>query len=467
MEQNSNILWERCLEIIKDNIPPEQFAMSFNFVSLNRFDEGKLVLNVPSDFVMKQLETKFQKLLRSTLIRVFGSSIKQLYYNILKDSENGIRTTEPSDDTPIVQNGEGASGNVSPDALTAPQVQDLDSQLHMEYNFNNYIEGESNRLARAVGEAIAKDPAKTFNPFFVYGPSGCGKTHLINAIGIRAKELHPELRVLYVSAYLFMVQWTDAVRFNKRNDFISFYQTIDILIIDDIQELSGKKDTQNTFFQIFNHLQLNKKQIILTADRPPIAIKDVEDRLLTRFKWGLQAEIKKPTTNLRHDILSSKIDKVGLHIPNHIVNYISEYVKDSVRDLEGIINSLMAHSVTYNCEINMDLVQKVLPNFVAIQKQKPISIDLVKEKVCEYFSIKLEELESSSRKQSIAYARQMAIYLSDKFTDASSVQIGLSMGGRNHATVSHSIKQIDIQLSQGGKAVNDFEALKEIVRSAV
>jgi len=468
MEQNSKILWERCLEIIKDNITPQQFSASFAFVNINRFDEGNLVLEVPSDFVMNLLETEFRSLLRSTLIRVFGNgSIKQLYYKVLIDKDDNISSRELADNNPIIDNGAGASGDKSPDMLTAPQVQDLDSQLHMEYNFGNYIEGDSNRLARSVGETIAMNPAKTFNPLFVYGPSGCGKTHLVNAIGIRAKELHPELRVLYVSAYLFMVQWTDAVRFNKRNDFIAFYQTIDILIIDDIQELTGKKDTQNTFFQIFNHLQLNKKQIILTADRPPVAIKDVEDRLLTRFKWGLVAEIQKPTSNLRHEILASKINKVGLNIPQHIIRYISDYVQDSVRDLEGVINSLMAHAVTYNCEINMKLVQKVLPNFVNIEAERPVGIELIKDKVCEFYNLDVKELESKTRKQSIVNARQVAMYLADSMTDFSFVQIGLNMGKRNHATVIHAVKQIKGQLDLPNNTIfQEIEEIKEMIRNA-
>ena len=344
MEKDPKLLWERCLEIIRDNITPQQFAASFAFVKLHSFEEGKLVLSVPSEFVKKLLEDNFLPLMASTFRRVFGNSIKALYYNVeVVRTEQGGKVIEKTDMPLPRLNGKPREDvRKAPDIVTAPQVQDLDSQLIPNYTFDNYLEGESNRLARSVGESIATNPAKTFNPFFVYGPSGCGKTHLINAIGHRIKELHPHKRVLYLSAHLFTVQYTDAVQQNKLNDYIRFYQTIDTLILDDVQELSGKAKTQNTFFHIFNHLHMNGKQIILSADRPPVAIKDIEDRLLTRFKWGMLAEIEKPTQHLRQDILMAKVEKEGLDIPTHILKYIAENVDDSVRDLEGFINSLMA-----------------------------------------------------------------------------------------------------------------------------
>ncbi len=447
MEQRPDIMWGQCLEIIRDNLTPQQFKNSFAFVELHtcKFENGtyKLVLNVPSEFIRDILEKNYLQLMRSTFTRVYGPKI-QLFYNVTVDNSTpgGVIREKSEVVNPIVQNGRPREdARKTPGPVTAPAVQDLDSQLKLTYNFDNYIEGDSNRLARSVGEAIAKKPASTFNPFFVFGPSGCGKTHLVNAIGLRIKELHPEMRVLYISAHLFMVQYTDAVRQNKVNDFILFYQTIDTLIIDDIQELSGKTQTQNTFFHIFNHLQVNNKQIILTADRPPIAIKGLEDRLLTRFKWGLQAEIEKPTQTLRLSILNAKVQKEGLSIPVNVIKYISENVDESVRDLEGIINSLMAYSVVYNCDINMKLVEKVLPRFVDVNTV-PITFDLVKETVGAHFGIKVEEIDSKVRKQNIVYARQIAMYLADQLTDLSYSQIGLQTGSRNHATVTHAIKQV-------------------------
>lgn len=443
MKDSPKLLWDRCLGIIRDNISPEQFATSFAFVKLNSFEEGKLILDVPSEFVKKHLEDNFLPLMKSTFKRVFGNSIKALYYNVVVvNAQTGGKVIEKTDITPKSVNGPARNdARKTPDDVTAPQVQDLDSQLVPHYNFDNYIEGKSNKLARSVGESIAKDPAKTFNPFFVYGPSGCGKTHLINAIGLRIKELHPQMRVLYLSAHLFTVQYTDAVRQNKVNDFIRFYQTIDTLILDDVQELSGKMQTQNTFFHIFNHLHINGKQIILSADRPPISIQGIEDRLLTRFKWGMVAEIEKPTQNLRLDILTAKVDKEGLNIPGNVLKVISENVDYSVRDLEGIINSLMAYSVVYNCDVNMGLVQKIMPRFVE-KHDKPITIEDVKEHVCEHFNLKVSQIDSRTRTQKIAYARQMAMFLACELTGKSNVQVGLNIGNRNHATVIHAIKHI-------------------------
>lgn len=467
MQQTPTQLWEKCLEIIRDNISQEQFAATFAFVKLHSFENGELILAVPSEFVKEHLEKHFLPLMASTFKRIFGNSIKSLSYytTVVQNSDNGT-IIEKTDIAPQVANGKPRNdARKSPDDVTAPQVEDLDSQLISHYSFDNYIEGESNRLARSVGEAIAKSPATTFNPLFIYGPSGCGKTHLINAIGLRIKELYPQMRVLYLSAHLFTVQYTDAVRQNKVNDFIRFYQTIDVLILDDIQEFSGKEQTQTKFFHIFNHLHLNKKQIILSADRPPIAIQNLEDRLLTRFKWGMQAEIEKPTQSMRFDILSAKVNKNGLSIPENVLKFISENIDESVRDLEGVINSLMAYSVVYNCDIDMKLVTKVMPRFV-VTSDHPITIDDVKQCVCEHFNLKVNQIDSRSRTQQIAYARQVAMYLSSELTDKSHVQIGLCIGNRNHATVIHAIKQIKNMIDVDGATRQDIEELRNILKAA-
>ncbi|MBQ8709641.1 MAG: chromosomal replication initiator protein DnaA [Bacteroidaceae bacterium] len=461
-EQNPKLLWGKCLDIIRDNITPEQFAASFAFVELHSFEDGKLILDVPSEFVKRLLEENFLPLMASTFKRVFGNSIHKLYYNVkVVNTKRGGEVREMANMSQKVTNGPSRKDvRKSPGDVTAPQVQDLDSQLITDYRFDNYIEGESNRLARSVGESIANNPAKTFNPFFVYGPSGCGKTHLINAIGLSIKEQHPQMRVLYLSAHLFTVQYTDAVRQNKVNEFIRFYQTIDTLILDDVQELSGKGATQNTFFHIFNHLQRNNKQIILSADRPPIAIQDLEDRLLTRFKWGMQAEIEKPTQNLRLNILSAKVEKEGLNIPANVLKFISENIDDSVRDLEGVINSLMAYSVVYNCDINMALVRKIMPRFVEKQS-KELTIDDVKQSVCDHFNLKVNQLDSRTRTQQVAYARQVAMYLAAHLTDKSHVQIGVHIGNRNHATVIHALKQIKDMMEVDEKVRQDVEELMD------
>ena len=286
---------------------------------------------------------------------------------------------------------------------------------------------------------MAKNPAKTFNPLFLYGPSGVGKTHLTNAIGTRIKELYPEKRVLYISAHLFQVQYTDSVRTNHFNDFISFYQTIDVLIIDDIQEFAGVTKTQNTFFHIFNHLHQNGKQLILTSDRAPIMLQGMEERLLTRFKWGLVAELEKPDKELRKNILRNKIHRDGLTIPENVINYIAENVNESVRELEGIINSLLAQSILFKRDIDMDLAERIIRKAVRIEN-KPITIESIINKVCERYKFDESVLHSKSRKREIVQVRQIAMYLAKKHTENSASKIGHLIGNRDHATVLHACK---------------------------
>ena len=434
-------LWDECVEIIRDNISPKQFDTWFACIEPQSFDGQQLVIAVPSRFVFEHLETTYIDLIYKVITRVFGKEV-QLSYTICQIA--GTKAiSRPSNGNNIIQQPvKGTRNDTEFDELTQlTPTNDLDSRLNANYTFANFIEGESNCLARSVGEAIAKNPAQTFNPLFLYGPSGCGKTHLINAIGWGIKQYHPQLRVLYLSAHLFEVQFITAVRQNKVNDFIAFYQTIDVLLIDDVQELSGHIKTQNTFFHIFNHLHLNHKQIILTADRPPIDIVGLEERLLTRFKWGLQAEIFKPTKALCRAILNFKVKQDALPIPANVINYIAEKVNGSVRDLEGILNSLMAHSVVYKCEINMQLADLVLPRFVKVDI-RPISIDDVKKEVCRHYNIREAELCSQSRRQPINHIRQTTAYLASILTELSNMQIGSNLGGRSHATILHAIRHI-------------------------
>ena len=465
MEQNPKNLWEQCRKLIRDNVAPEQYNALFAYTEFDSYANGRLVLSVPSQFIFDYLETdQYANLIKASIGKYFGEGT-ELAYKIAVVQKPKEEIQVVSKDPKGIQNGSQPQiHNEAPDVLMAPSVQDLDSQLHRGYFFTNYYEGESNRLARSVGEAIAKDPAKTFNPFFIYGPSGCGKTHLVNAIGWRIKELHPELRVLYLSAHLFTVQYTNAVMQNKLNDFIAFYQTIDVLILDDCQELSGKKATQNTFFHIFNHLHLNGKQLILTADRPPMLIENLEDRLLTRFKWGLQAEIEKPTRALRYRILKGKCETNGLRIPDNVLGYIADHLDQSVRDLEGIVTSLMAYSIALNCEVNMKLVNQLMPRFVNVEKtNKETTVEEIRKKVCEYYDISEDVVNSKSRTQKVSYIRQVAIYLSNRHTNCSTVQIGRTFGGRNHATILHSLKTMNNLIETDEKIRHEVEEVEALL----
>lgn len=348
MSESSHVgLWNRCLEIIRDNVPESTYKTWFVPIVPLKYEDKTLIVQVPSQFFYEFLEDKFVDLLRKTLYKVIGDGTK-LMYNVLVDKSSGATVNQESTtrSTAIPQSGlPRVDERKAPGLLRAPAVQDLDPHLNPNYNFETFIEGYSNKLSRSVAEAVAENPAKTvFNPLFLHGASGVGKTHLANAIGTRIKELYPDKRVLYVSAHLFQVQYTDSVRNNTTNDFINFYQTIDVLIIDDIQEFAGVTKTQNTFFHIFNHLHQNGKQLILTSDRAPVLLQGMEERLLTRFKWGMVAELEKPTVELRKNILRNKIHRDGLQFPSEVIDYIAENVNESVRDLEGIVISIMAHS---------------------------------------------------------------------------------------------------------------------------
>jgi chromosomal replication initiator protein len=435
-------LWNECLTIIKDNINEASFNTWFAPIVPVKFENKIFVIQVPSPFFVEYIEEKFIDLLSMTLIRVAGNGTK-LEYRVLIDKNSGTGTQIPS----VAEQNPRPTGKVAyQNTYVSPyqrvQLPDIDPQLNSSFNFNNLIEGKSNKLARTAGMNIANDPGKTiFNPLFVFGKSGVGKTHLINAIGLKTKQLHPEKRVLYVSANTFQIQYTDAVRNNTQNDFLNFYQTIDLLLIDDIQEISGKTGTQNTFFHIFNHLHQSGKQLVLTADRSPIEMAGMEQRLLTRFKWGLSAEIEKPDLELRKQILQSNIYRNGLDISEEVVNYIAENVVDNVRDLEGVLNSLLAHSMLTNQPIDLNLAEKVISRIVNITP-KELTIEQIRDTVCEYFKLSNDAISTKSRKLEVVQARQIAMYLSKQLTKCSLSTIGNYIGNRDHATVLHACKKV-------------------------
>lgn len=439
-------LWQHCLSFIKDNVSPTAFKTWFEPIVPLKYEENALTIGVPSPFFYEYLEEKYVSLLQAAIYKEIGEGT-ELMYSILTDKTNHIT---------VDMKGAGRSSalpepksihnaNKAPGPITPP-VQELDPHLNPNYNFETFIKGTSNEFSRTVAETVAQNPASTFNPLFIYGPSGVGKTHLINAIGTRIKELYPEKRVLYVSAHLFQVQYTDSVRTNHFNDFISFYQTIDVLIIDDIQEFAGVTKTQNTFFHIFNHLHQNGKQLILTSDRAPVMLQGMEDRLLTRFKWGLVAELEKPDVELRKNILRSKIRRDGLSIPNTVIDYIAENVNESVRELEGIVNSLLAQSILFKREIDLDLAQRIVHKAIRCAELKPIGINDIIEKVCEHFKVDTTAIHSKTRKREVVQVRQVAMYLAKKHTETSSSKIGQVIGNKDHATVLHACKIVKDQV---------------------
>lgn len=431
-------LWNRCLKVIKDNISEAAYKTWFEPIVPLKYENGEFVVQVPSMFFYEYIEEKFAELLRVTLYREVGEGTK-LLYRVMVDRTSQKTTDYPTASTEANEKVSTpkvlASTSVSPFQRVIPQ--EIDPQLNATYNFNTYVEGSSNKLARTAGISIANDPGNTiFNPLFLYGKSGVGKTHLVNAIGMMAKQLYPEKRVLYVSANLFQIQYTDAVRQNTQNDFLNFYSSIDVLILDDIHEFINKPGTQNTFFHIFNHLHQNGKQLILTCDRAPGALEGMEERLLTRFKWGLSAEIEMPDFELRKAILKSNIYKDGLEISEEVIDYIAENVTDSVRNLEGVLVSLLAHATLTDADIDLALAEKVVGKVVS-STPNIISVEKIRDLVCEYFALPMDVLMSKTRKREIATARQVAMYLSKQYTKSSLSAIGKIIGNRDHATVLH------------------------------
>ena len=340
----------------------------------------------------------------------------------------------------------------------------FDSQLNPKQTFENYIEGVCNKLPRSVGETLAEQPnTPQFNPFFIYGPSGSGKTHLINAIGMRTKERFPDKRVLYISARTFEVQYTTAQIQNNINDFINFYQTIDVLIVDDIQEWENKKGTQNTFFHIFNHLFRNNKRIILAADRPPVELQGMMDRLLTRFKCGLIAPLERPNTQLCMDILKKQINHEHLQIPQDVVEFIARNANGSVRDLQGVLNMLEAFSMVYKRDVDMSVAQKAVKTSVKIE-EKPLEVDEIIDAVCTHFNVTTSDVNSRSRKREYVMARQVSMYLAQKHTKMPASRIGKMVGGRDHSTVIHSCAQVERRLKVDSKFSDEILSIENSFR---
>lgn len=448
MKVSPDVRWEKALVLFRENVSQQQFNTWFKPIAFESFDETKkaLLVQVPSTFVYEYLEENYVDLLSKVLHRTFCEGIS-LTYRVVTDKEHNLSQDIEADPTdaslvPLKK----TKANQSPTVLDAAMPQQLESQLNPHQTFNNYIEGDSNRLPRSLGLSIAEHPnTSQFNPMFIYGPSGCGKTHLINAIGVRIKQLYPQKRVLYISARLFQVQYTNAVLRNSTNEFINFYQTIDVLIVDDIQEWMTATKTQDTFFHIFNHLFRNGKRIILASDRPPVDLKGMNDRLLTRFSCGLIAELEKPNVQLCIDILNNMVRKDGLKIPNDVVQFIAETANGSVRDLQGVINSLLAYSVVYNSNIDMRLAERVIKRAVKMDNRS-LTVDDILEKVCNHFNVSQAAVNSKSRRQNVVEVRQLAMYFAQKYTKMPASRIGKLVGNRDHSTVIHSCSKIESRL---------------------
>jgi len=453
MNRDHNNIWENCLKIIKDNVPFISYRTWFEPIVPIKLDNDILTIQVPSPFFYEYLEEQYIDILRKTLRKELGVGAK-LEYSVVVD--NNLNTNNkpytiklPTNQNNNLKNRPVAASSFHDDStiknpFVIPGIQKLniDPQLKQDNTFDNFIEGECNRLARSASYAVAQKPGGTaFNPLMLYGNSGLGKTHLAQAIGIEVKERFPEKIVLYVNANKFQTQFSEATRNNNRNDFLHFYQMIDVLIIDDVQEFAGKEKTQETFFHIFNHLHQTGKQLILTSDKPPIELKGLEQRLLSRFKWGLTADLQIPDFETRMNILRKKIYKDGIEIPEEVLEYIASHINSNVRELEGALISLLAQATLNKKEINIDLAIKMINKLVKCSVRE-ITIDYITKTVCDYFNLPIDSLAVKTRKRETVQARQIAMYFSKSMTKSSLAAIGSQIGGKDHATVLHACRTV-------------------------
>jgi len=454
MKKDHKSVWDSCLQIIKDNVSLQSYKTWFEPTKSIRLKDKVLTIQVPSQFFYEWLEEHYVNILKKTIKKELGSEGRLEYSIVMESNQN---TTKPytvkipasnrsalknkSVNMPIDLNKDKAIRN--PFIIPGLKKINVDSQLIPNNSFDNLIEGDCNRLARSAGFAVAKNPGGTaFNPLLIYGGVGLGKTHLAHAIGIDVKDRFPNKTVLYVSSEKFTHQFIDAVKNNEQNDFIHFYQMIDVLIIDDVQFFAGKPKTQDVFFHVFNHLHQTGKQIILTADKAPVEIQGMEQRLLSRFKWGLSADLQAPDLETRIAILEKKMYNEGLELPKDVVEYIAYSITTNVRELEGALISLLAQSSLNKKAVTIELAKQMVDKFVK-NTAREVSIDYIQKVVCDYFDMSIETLKSKTRKREVVQARQIAMFFSKQMTKSSLATIGMHCGGKDHATVLHACKTVN------------------------
>ncbi len=454
MNNSHQDVWQNCLTIIKDNVPSISYRTWFEPIVPIRVDSNILTIQVPSPFFYEYLEEQYIDILRKTLRKELGPDAKLEYNVVMENSQFDqskpytikIPTRNKTDlrNRPFSLPLESESGSIkNPFIIPGIRKLHVDPMLNSDNSFQNFIEGDCNRLARSAGFAVANKPGGTaFNPLLLYGNSGLGKTHLAQAIGILVKEKFPEKIVLYVNANKFQTQFVESVRNNNKNDFLHFYQMIDLLILDDVHEFAGKIKTQDTFFHIFNHLHQSGKQLILTSDKPPVELQGLEQRLLSRFKWGLSADLQSPGFDTRIEILKKKAYNDGIDLDDEILEYVATHITNNVRELEGALISLLAQSTLNKKEITINLAKEMIDKLIK-NSRREISIDYIQKIVCDYYNIPLNLIQSKTRKREIVQARQVAMFFSKSLTKSSLATIGTQIGGKDHATVLHACKTVN------------------------
>ncbi|MCO6489981.1 MAG: chromosomal replication initiator protein DnaA [Phaeodactylibacter sp.] len=449
MTRDHASVWDNCLQAIRKNVNQQSFKTWFEPIKPVRLDNNALTIQVPNKFFYEWLEEHYVNLLKTTIRRELGDRGRLEYQILMSHSNGGGGGYAPKANGNAKAAREGiAPGMIDTQAIKNPFVIPgikkikIDPQINPNYLFENYIEGDCNRLARSAGMAIAKKPGGTsFNPLVIFGDVGLGKTHLAHAIGNDVLQRFPGKAVLYVSSEKFTNQIIQSIKNNAVNDFVNFYQLIDVLIVDDIQFLANKQKTQEIFFHIFNQLHQNGKQIILTSDRPPKDLDGMEERLISRFKWGLSADLQAPDLETRIAILEAKMNQEGIEIPQNVTEFICYNIQNNIRELEGVLVSLVAQSSLNQQEIDMELAKRVIRNFVK-QINKEITVDYIQKLVAEHFDLGVEKLQGKTRKRQVVIARQLSMYLAKNLTDKSLKAIGENFGGRDHSTVIYSCKTV-------------------------
>lgn len=452
MSNNHEGIWNACLKVIKDNIPLQAYKTWFEPIIPVKLENNVLMIQVPSHFFYEWLEEHYITLLKKVIRKELGNEGRLEYSIVMENSaKNSTPYTVklPTSDRKVLKNAPvNMPLNVNENQIRNPFIipglkkVNVDSNLNPSYSFENFVEGDCNRLARSAGYAVANKPGGTaFNPLLIYGGVGLGKTHLAHAIGIGIKNQFPNKTVLYVGSEKFAHQFIDAIKNQSTNDFIHFYQMIDVLIIDDVQFFSGKEKTQDVFFHVFNHLHQNGKQIILTSDKPPVEMQGMEQRLLSRFKWGLSADLAAPDLETRIAILEKKMYGNGIELPREVVEYLAYSINTNIREMEGAWTSLLAQASLNKKAITLDLAKQMIDKFVK-NTAREVSIDYIQKVVCDYFDLPIEILKSKTRKREVVQARQISMYFSKKMTKSSLASIGAHCGGKDHATVLHACRTV-------------------------
>ena len=449
-------LWEKCLNIIKDNVNWRTYQTWFEPVKAVGLNDNVLTLQVPSQFFYEWLEEHYVELLGKTIKRVLGR-VGRLEYRIMMESSASNRNPASINMPGSTHNKPTRENNYvdmplkwddphnikTPYAIPGLKRMQIDPQLNSNYVFENFVEGDCNRVARSAGIHVAQKPGATsFNPLVVFGGVGWGKTHLVQAIGNEVRRQHPNKSVLYVSAEKFINQFIDHSKNNEVNDFIHFYQLIDVLIMDDIHLFVSAPKTQDVFFAIFNHLHQSGKQIILTSDTAPRDMEGMQERLLSRFRWGLNADIQAPDFETRQAILQVKMRQEGLEIPEDVVKYVAYNIQSNVRELEGALIALFAQATLNKKEIDIDLAKRVMKNFVKTAARE-MTIENIQKLVCDYYHVSYDRLLTKTRKREVVLARQITMYFAKKFTKQSLKTIGDHFGGFDHTTVIHSCQTVE------------------------